>query len=105
MDGPLEHLGAMLQASRVKFVFEDDTLEVVLGEQQAETENAFVGGENKWAFSSFTNWEYWFPGFPILVYFKARLCACTAAACSALCAGFDHHAPGIVLCLSACCCG
>ena len=56
----------------MKFVFADDTLEVVLGEQQAETENAFVGGENKWAFSSFTNWEYWFPGFPILVYFKAR---------------------------------
>ena len=67
--------GAAVQASRVKFVFEDDSLEVVLGEQQAETENAFVGGENKWAFSTFTNWEYWFPGFPILVYFKASPCA------------------------------
>ena len=64
----------------MKFVFEDDSLEVVLGEQQAETENAFVGGENKWAFSAFTNWEYWFPGFPVLVYFKASPCAGAAAA-------------------------
>jgi hypothetical protein len=28
------------------------------------------GGANKWSFKSVTNWEYWFPGFPILVYFK-----------------------------------
>ena len=28
------------------------------------------GGANKWSFKSVTNWEYWWPGFPILVYFK-----------------------------------
>jgi hypothetical protein len=56
----------------VRFVFSDDSLEVLLGEAQQETENAFVGGENKWAFSTFTNWEFWWPGFPVLVYFKAR---------------------------------
>lgn len=33
-------------------------------------ENVFVGGENKWKFNSFTNWEFWWPSFPILVYFK-----------------------------------
>jgi hypothetical protein len=59
-----------LQASRVKFVFRDDSLEVVLGEQQEETENAFVGGENKWKFDTFVNWEFWWPDFPVLVYFK-----------------------------------
>ena len=58
------------QASRVRFIFRDDSLEVVLGEAQEETENAFVGGENKWDFATFTNWEYWWPGFPVLVYFK-----------------------------------
>ena len=28
------------------------------------------GGANKWSFESVTNWEFWFPGFPILVYYK-----------------------------------
>ena len=28
------------------------------------------GGENRWAFSSITNWELWWPGFPVLVYYK-----------------------------------
>lgn len=65
-------LGAFLavQASRVKFVFDKDSLEVVVGEAKAETENAFVGGQNKWKYDSFVNWEFWWPGFPVLVYFK-----------------------------------
>lgn len=65
-------LGAFLafQASRVKFVFDDEALEVVVGKQQDETENAFVGGRNRWTYDSFVNWEFWWPGFPVLVYFK-----------------------------------
>lgn len=51
-------------------MFRDDSLEVVLGEQQEETQNAFVGGENRWKFDTFTNWEFWWPSFPVLVYFK-----------------------------------
>lgn len=47
----------LLQASRVRFRFEDDALEVVLGEQNNKSENKFVGGENRWKFSAFTNWE------------------------------------------------
>ena len=54
----------------MKFVFDNDSLEVVLGNESKETENAFVGGENKWKFSTFTNWEFWWPNFPVLVYFK-----------------------------------
>ena len=57
----------------MKFVFDSDSLEVVLGKEAEETENAFVGGENKWKFSTFTNWEFWWPNFPVLVYFKVRI--------------------------------
>ncbi|GAB4814022.1 hypothetical protein N2152v2_001068 [Parachlorella kessleri] len=65
-------LGAFLafQASRVQFVFDDEALEVVVGKQQEETENAFVGGANRWRYDTFVNWEFWWPGFPVLVYFK-----------------------------------
>jgi Protein of unknown function (DUF3119) len=44
--------------------------EVLLNKTEASTDNAFVGGENRWKYSSFVNWEFWWPGFPILVYFK-----------------------------------
>jgi hypothetical protein len=47
-------------------------LQVVVGKQQEQTDNAFVGGRNRWAYSSFVNWEFWWPGFPVLVYFKVR---------------------------------
>ena len=59
-----------VQASRVRFVFGPDALEVVIGNSGADTENAFVGGANRWAYASFVNWEFWWPGFPVLVYFK-----------------------------------
>jgi hypothetical protein len=59
-----------IQASRVKFVFDDEALEVVIGEQQKDTENVFVGGQNRWKYSTFSNWEFWWPNFPVLVYFK-----------------------------------
>ena len=49
----------MRQASRVKFVFGPDALKVVIGEQQEEFENAFVGGANEWKYDTFTNWEFW----------------------------------------------
>jgi hypothetical protein len=58
------------QASRVKFIFGPEALEVRIGEQEEEFENAFVGGPNTWAYDSFVNWEFWWPGFPVLVYFK-----------------------------------
>ena len=59
-----------IQASRVRFIFEPDALEVVIGEKQEKTENAFVGGENRWRYDTFVNWEFWWPSFPVLVYFK-----------------------------------
>lgn len=54
-----------------RFQFEPDALEVVIaGKEEQQTENAFVGGRNRWSYDSFINWELWWPGFPILVYFK-----------------------------------
>ena len=40
------------------------------GSELEESSNSFVGGMNKWDYSSFVNWELWWPDFPILVYFK-----------------------------------
>lgn len=70
---PVGLLGLLLlvQATRVRFVFDDEALEVKIGDQLDESgENAFVGGKNRWKYSTFVNWEFWWPNFPILVYFK-----------------------------------
>ncbi|KAL3139440.1 hypothetical protein ABBQ38_003770 [Trebouxia sp. C0009 RCD-2024] len=56
------------QASRVQFVFDDEALEVLI--KSNESENSFVGGRNRWEYDSFTNWEFWWTKFPVLVYFK-----------------------------------
>jgi hypothetical protein len=61
--------------ARRRFRFDDEGLEVVVGSKQKETENAFVGGANRWSYDSFVNWEFWWPAFPVLVYFKVRLLA------------------------------
>ncbi|KAK7330114.1 hypothetical protein VNO77_24300 [Canavalia gladiata] len=70
---PVGLLGLLLlfQTTRVKFVFDDEALEVRIGEQLKESgENVFVGGKNRWKYSAFVNWEFWWPNFPILIYFK-----------------------------------
>ncbi|XP_027330050.1 uncharacterized protein LOC113846227 [Abrus precatorius] len=70
---PAGLLGLLLlfQTTRVRFVFDDEALEVRIGDQLQESgENVFVGGKNRWKYSTFVNWEFWWPNFPILVYFK-----------------------------------
>ncbi|KAJ8753221.1 hypothetical protein K2173_017823 [Erythroxylum novogranatense] len=70
---PVGFLGLLLlfQTTRVRFVFDDEALEVKIGDQLQESgENVFVGGKNRWKYSTFVNWELWWPNFPILVYFK-----------------------------------
>ncbi|KAH1057311.1 hypothetical protein J1N35_035376 [Gossypium stocksii] len=70
---PVGLLGLLLlfQTTRVRFVFDDEALEVKVGEQLEDSgENVFVGGKNRWKYSTFVNWELWWPSFPILVYFK-----------------------------------
>ena len=93
--GPLFHLWTQslvhgvlggflaLQASRVRFRFTRDALEVVFIEPGADDSTAVGadvessgdnklqgGGANSWKYDSITNWEFWWPGFPCLVYFK-----------------------------------
>ena len=78
-------LGAFLalQASRVRFRFSDTDLDVVFIDPGADDSTALDvdtdssgdnklqgGGANRWSFESVTNWEFWFPGFPVLVYYK-----------------------------------
>ncbi len=78
-------LGGFLafQASRVRFRFTRTDLEVVFIEPGADDSTALAtdvassgdnklqgGGENRWAYDAITNWEFWWPGFPCLVYFK-----------------------------------
>ncbi|CAI5467759.1 unnamed protein product [Closterium sp. Yama58-4] len=70
---PIGLLGALLafQTTRVRFVFGEEALEVRIGQQlESSGENVFVGGENKWRYDTFVNWEFWWPFFPVLVYFK-----------------------------------
>lgn len=58
------------------------------GELESSGENAFVGGESRWAYDTWTNWEvYPSEKLPILMYFKetqtkpegqiVSLCCCT----------------------------
>lgn len=70
-----------LQTARIRFVFDEDAFEVktkpfseVFSSSDALTdtgENFAVGGENRWKYNSFVNWDF-FPSssLPILVYFK-----------------------------------
>lgn len=39
-----------------------------MGEQKEATDK--VNGALRWKYSSFVNWEFWWPKFPVLVYFK-----------------------------------
>ncbi|KAL2929555.1 E3 ubiquitin-protein ligase TRIM17, partial [Bienertia sinuspersici] len=46
-------------------------LEVKVGSKLNESgENVFMGGKNQCKYSTFVNPEFWWPNFPILVYFK-----------------------------------
>ena len=53
-----------------------DSFELKTSSGEDTGENIVVGGENKWAYDSFVNWEFFPKGWidqpqgPILVYFK-----------------------------------
>merc|ERR1719311_1582563 len=51
------------QTASAKFVFdkEDFYLDTTMDDGNARRENPVVGGENRWAYSSFKNWRF-FPG-------------------------------------------
>ena len=59
------------QTTTLRFEFDDDSFSLVKSNGKSLGENVVVGGENKWAYSSFKNYDF-LPssGFPILVYFR-----------------------------------
>ncbi|CAM9446708.1 unnamed protein product [Chrysoparadoxa australica] len=71
---PLAVIGGLLalQATRVRFLFDDEAMEVKIGEELDESgENFAVGGANRWKYNTWTNWEvYPNESLPILMYFK-----------------------------------
>lgn len=68
---PAHHLDQHRAAC--SFVFDDEALEIK--KRGEESENVLVGGKNRWPYSTFINWEFWWPAFPVLVYFKVRVCS------------------------------
>jgi len=81
-EGSLDLLFAVflaVQASRIRFVFDETAFElknVDIGASDdailtTSGENFVVGGANRWAYETFVNWDF-FPSeqYPVLVYFK-----------------------------------
>lgn len=54
-----------------RFTFDETSFSLVKSSGEKLDDNIVVGGENKWAYKSFVNWQF-LPSkdFPILVYFK-----------------------------------
>ncbi len=60
------------QTTTLRFAFDDDSFSLVSANgAKLEQENVVVGGENKWKYSSFSNYDF-LPSkdFPVLVYFR-----------------------------------
>ena len=59
------------QTTNLRFTFDESAFALVKADLSSTGENVVVGGENRWAYKSFVNYDF-FPSesFPILVYFK-----------------------------------
>jgi hypothetical protein len=58
------------QTATLRFTFDDDAFSLQKA-NGASFENVVVGGENRWAYKSYQNWDFLpSPNFPILVYFR-----------------------------------
>ncbi|GKY95189.1 hypothetical protein MPSEU_000482300 [Mayamaea pseudoterrestris] len=71
----------LVQASRVRFVFDGDSIELLnkgeqAGELKSSGENVVVGGANRWRTDTIVNYDFFPKGWidgpigPILIYFK-----------------------------------
>lgn len=66
----------LVQTFRLQFVCDSTGFELLQGETGETGENVVVGGENRWTYKSFVNYEFFPKGWidqpqgPILVYFK-----------------------------------
>ena len=78
---PLFGLGAIVftlfgafiafQTTTLRFTFDDSEFSLVKADMTSIGENVVVGGDNRWKYSTFVNWDF-LPSedFPILVYFR-----------------------------------
>lgn len=78
---PLFGLGAIVftlfgafiafQTATLRFTFDDSEFSLVKADLSTTGENVVVGGENRWKYDTFVNWDF-LPSedFPILVYFR-----------------------------------
>ena len=78
---PLFGLGAIIftlfgafiafQTTTLRFTFDDSEFSLVKADMTSIGENVVVGGENRWKYDTFVNWDF-LPSedFPILVYFR-----------------------------------
>ena len=60
-----------IQTISLRFTFDESAFSLKKESGEKLSENIVVGGENRWAYKSFVNWQF-LPSeeFPILVYFK-----------------------------------
>lgn len=60
-----------VQTTTLRFTFDDTSFSLVKSSDGSSFDNVKVGGENRWAYSSFQNYDF-LPSkeLPILVYFK-----------------------------------
>ena len=68
---PVKRYHGFFQAATLRFTFDDYSFALVKSDGSSLGENVIVGGENRWAYKSFVNFDF-FPSesVPILVYFK-----------------------------------
>ena len=70
---PLALFGLFLvfQTTTLRFTFDDAEFSLVKADLSSIGENVVVGGENRWKYDTFVNWDF-LPSedFPILVYFR-----------------------------------
>ena len=70
---PIFLFGAFLafQTNTLRFTFDEEAFSLVKSDLESTGENVVVGGENRWSYKSFVNYDV-FPNkeYPILVYFK-----------------------------------
>lgn len=73
---PVALIGALLtvQTGRVRFLFDDTSMEVLIDSKKKDNkqleksgENAFVGGANRWTYDSFTRYKF-FPSKDIPIF-------------------------------------
>ena len=66
----------LVQSFRLNFVCDDKAFELQMGSGESVGENVVVGGENRWDYDKFVNYDFFPKGWidqpqgPILVYFK-----------------------------------